>query len=134
MSVSSPQCPVPAAPASGVESVGRYLMQERELRGIPLEQIAEQTRIGVGNLRALEQDDAQRLPARVFVIGYVRAYAQAIGLNPDDAVLRLEEQWQREAPVPEEDDRGRQRRRRVATGVGLALAVGSVVAWLLARG
>lgn len=77
------------------ESFGRYLIRERELRGMTLQQVADTTRIGASNLKALEQDDQSRLPARVFVLGYIRAYAQAIGLDADQAVLRYDELTQK---------------------------------------
>jgi cytoskeletal protein RodZ len=39
----------------------------------------------------LEQGQVERLPGRVFVVNYIRAYAQTVGMEPDDAVLRFEE-------------------------------------------
>jgi len=98
--------PEPSADPPG-ESFGQYLVRERELRGFTLQQISDQTRIGVANLRALEGDDLSRLPARVFVLGYIRAYAQAIGLSPDEAVLRFDEQSQKIAPAAEKPQRRR---------------------------
>ncbi|MGI5861761.1 MAG: helix-turn-helix domain-containing protein [Myxococcales bacterium] len=122
------------ADAGAGESFGRYLARERELRGMSLEQIAEQTRIGTSNLRALEQDDVSRLPARVFVLGYIRAYAQAIGLNPDEAVLRYEEMMQKSQPATDEDEARRPRRRRlVALLVVVVLLAAVAGAWLLMR-
>ena len=117
------------ADAGAAESFGRYLVRERELRGMSLAQIADQTRINASNLRALEQDDLSRLPARVFVLGHIRAYAQAIGLNQDDAVLRFEEYLQRSAP-PEDEEQSRRPRRRRALGVVIALAAAAVAAGL----
>jgi cytoskeletal protein RodZ len=117
------------------ESFGRYLLRERELRGMSLEQIADQTRIGTTNLRALEQDDARRLPARVFVLGYIRAYANVIGLNPDDAVLRYDEYLQSLQP-PADDEaarRPRRRRRVVALLVAICLACGGAAWYFLQR-
>lgn len=110
--------PAAPGPASG-ESFGHYLARERELRGISLAQIAEQTRIGAANLKALEGDDRARLPARVFVLGYIRAYAQAIGLNADEAVLRFEEQSAQAAPAAP----GPRRRSRTGRLLALAAAV-----------
>lgn len=82
------------------ESFGAFLIRERELRGISLDQIADETRILATNLMALEQDDRARLPERVFVLGYIRAYARAIGIDPNDAVLRYDEYLQGREPPP----------------------------------
>jgi cytoskeletal protein RodZ len=124
----------PAAEAAGTgESFGRWLSRERELRGISLEQIADQTRIGGAHLRALERDETSALPARVFVLGFIRAYARCIGINPDDAVLRYEEQQLKVAPPVAEGVKRRVLRKRVlALIAGIAAAAG-LGAWLLLR-
>ncbi|MDR0966504.1 MAG: helix-turn-helix domain-containing protein [Myxococcales bacterium] len=90
---------LPAA-ESREESFGAYLTRARELRGIPIDQIAEATRIHTTYLRALEEDDLERLPERVFVLGYIRGYAKAIGIDPNEALLRYDEYVQKWAPEP----------------------------------
>ena len=55
------------------------------------DEVSQRTRIPRSVLVALEQGEAQRLPERVFVLNYVRAYATVIGLSPEEAVLRYEE-------------------------------------------
>lgn len=133
----SPSSPPAAAacggPAAG-ETFGQYLARERELRGFSLQQVSDTTRIPGGNLKALEVDDLARLPARVFVLGYIRAYAHAIGLSPDEAVLRYEEQAQKSDPPPEEGGPARSRKGKVVAALAVvALAAGSAAAWLLTR-
>lgn len=71
-------------------SYGRYLKAIRLEKKISLEQIAEQTRIGVGNLLLVEQEEHEQLPAEVFVKGFLRSYAAAIGADGDEAVRRYE--------------------------------------------
>lgn len=71
-------------------SFGRYLQAIRLEKKISLEKVSEQTRIGLGNLLLVEQEDHQRLPAEVFVKGFLRAYANAIGADADEAVRRYE--------------------------------------------
>jgi len=117
-----------AVDRAAAESFGRYLARERELRGMSVAQVAEETRIGAANLRALEADDLDRLPERVFVVGYIRAYAKTIGLNPDDAVLRFDEHCLRREP-PEEQGVRRKRSR-----LGVAIAVGALVLLALGAG
>lgn len=82
------------------ESFGAFLRRERELRGVSLDQIADETRILVANLKALEEDDRSRLPERVFVLGYIRAYAKAVGIDANEAVLRYDEYLQSREPPP----------------------------------
>src|SRR4026207_1877737 len=69
------------------DSFGRRLRQRRERQEIALVTIAEQTKIKVSLLEALERDDVSHWPSGIFRRAFVRAYAHAIGLEPD-AVLR----------------------------------------------
>ncbi len=75
---------------SGTESFGEYMRRQRELRGFTLEEIAEQTKISLRALRALEAEDWEVLPAEVYIRGFVRCYAEVIGLDPNEAILRYE--------------------------------------------
>ncbi|MBA2849240.1 helix-turn-helix domain-containing protein [Thermosulfuriphilus ammonigenes] len=84
------------------ETFGEYLKRERELRGISLETIAEETKISVSILAAIEAEDWGKLPAQVFVRGFIRNYAQVIGLDPNEVILRYE--TLANPPKEEEDD------------------------------
>lgn len=68
------------------QSFGARLRQRREQQGISLAVIAEQTKIKRSLLDALERDDVSHWPAGFFGRGFIRAYAQTIGLNPDTLV------------------------------------------------
>jgi cytoskeletal protein RodZ len=70
---------------------GKYLAQQRELRGLSREEVSQATRIPGALIAALEEGELTRLPGRVFVVNYIRSYAEEIGLSPDEAVLRFEE-------------------------------------------
>jgi cytoskeleton protein RodZ len=71
-------------------SFGRYLQAIRLEKNISLEQVAAQTRVGLGNLLLVEQEDHEQLPAEVFVKGFLRSYAAAVGADGDEAVRRYE--------------------------------------------
>lgn len=51
-----------------------------------LRQIANQTKISVGVLEALERNDISRLPGGIFSRAFVRAYAAEVGLDPDATI------------------------------------------------
>ncbi|MGQ0506154.1 MAG: helix-turn-helix domain-containing protein [Myxococcaceae bacterium] len=70
---------------------GKYIVQQRELRGMSRDDVVTATRIPMSVLIALESGDVAKLPARVFVVNYIKAYARVIGLSPEEAVLRYEE-------------------------------------------
>jgi len=72
------------------ESIGAYLKRQREMRKVRLEEIAATTKISMRCLAALEADDFEKLPSAAFVRGFVRAYAQTIGLNSEEVSLAFE--------------------------------------------
>jgi transcriptional regulator with XRE-family HTH domain len=66
---------------------GARMRQQREAQGVSLARIAEDTKIKLSLLEALERDEVSHWPTGIFRRAYLRAYAQAIGLDPE-AVLR----------------------------------------------
>jgi len=67
-------------------SLGSYLKRERELRQVSIAELAQITRIPARVLAHLENDAHSELPADVFVRGFLRSYAHALGID-DEAVL-----------------------------------------------
>jgi len=81
-----------------MSSFGETLRRERELRQISLREISEATKINLRYLDALERDDFRHLPGGVFNKGFVRAYAQFIGIDPETMVMAyLEEEGRQQA-------------------------------------
>ncbi len=85
------------------EGFGQYLRSQRELRQISLEEVAAGTKIGIHLLRALEEERWESLPAEVFVKGFIKSYAEYIGLDPEDTLLRYEAIKQKEAPIKDQE-------------------------------
>ena len=71
-----------------MDSLGTYLRNERELRQISLEEIAQTTRIPLKMLQHIEDDHLDELPGEVFARGFLRSYARSVGLDPDEVVER----------------------------------------------
>ena len=69
-----------------VSDFGERMKRLREERGVALRDIAETTKISVSALEALERNDISRLPGGIFSRGFVRAYAEQIGADPEKAV------------------------------------------------
>jgi cytoskeleton protein RodZ len=67
-----------------VENFGSYLKHERELRGVPLEEISGATKIHIRYLKALEENSFDELPGEVFIKGYIRSYANIIGSDVEE--------------------------------------------------
>ena len=65
------------------DSLGNYLRQERERQQVSLPAMAAATKIQLKFLEALERDAYDQLPAPPFVVGFLRAYAQYIAIDPE---------------------------------------------------
>jgi transcriptional regulator with XRE-family HTH domain len=68
------------------DSFGARLRQRRERQQIGLNTIADQTKISLSLLEALERDDVSHWPAGIFRRSFIRSYAHAVGLEPDVVV------------------------------------------------
>lgn len=69
--------------------IGERLREAREAAGVDLRQAAQETRISVRFLAALEDEQFDVLPAAVYVRGFLRSYAGYLGLNGQELVGQL---------------------------------------------
>jgi transcriptional regulator with XRE-family HTH domain len=109
------------------ETLGARLRQRREERGIALVTIAQQTKIKESLLEGLEKEDLSQWPSKLYRRAFVRAYARAIGLDPEVVV----QEFLQAHPDPPEVDvieamssvlvRGDGHARRIRKAVGSAL-------------
>jgi cytoskeletal protein RodZ len=80
---------------------GNFLKQRREERGLSLSELSRATKIKESLLELVEEADVERLPAPVFVRGFVVAYARAVGADELEAMRRLKHYMSdRAAPPP----------------------------------
>lgn len=86
-----------------MSSVGEILKNTREAKGITIEQVAEATSIRVLYLEAIENEQFNLVPGEVYLKGFIRNYANYIGLNGPAMVEKYKEQVEankkREHPV-----------------------------------
>lgn len=68
---------------------GAKLREARERRGLSLRVIADATKISVRALEALEKNDISRLPGGIFSRAFVRAYADEVGLDPEQTIAEF---------------------------------------------
>lgn len=71
-------------------SLGEFLRNEREQRGITIEQVASATKVGIRSLHALEAELFAELPAKPFIRGFVTSYCRFIGLDPKEVLARFD--------------------------------------------
>src|SRR5258708_16928839 len=69
--------------------------------GISLEQIAEATKISMRFLRAIEDEEFEKLPGGIFNTSYLRQYAAATGLEEAELLAHYD---RRMNPQPDSDE------------------------------
>ena len=110
------------------------LRDERERRGIGIDEIEAETRIRAKFLLALEEERFDALPGPAYVRAFVRDYAEQLGLDPQELVAELNTRPdlvadvvmtppRQVAPVPLLD-----RRARIAAWVLAAVLVAVLIA------
>lgn len=70
------------------ESVGQYLRRHRQAKRMSLEEVSRVIRVPVVTLQRIEADQFDELPGEVFVRGFLRSYARALELDPEDLLAR----------------------------------------------
>ena len=114
------------------ETLGEALRAARLASGRSMAQLSTMTRVHPRYLTALEQNEFSVLPSRIFSMGYVRAYAGALGLDELTAVERFKREFP-EAAVPLQAPTGAalQQMRRTSPKILAALGVliVAVVGW-----
>lgn len=119
--------------ATGASRVGAELRAARLRLGWTLEEVANGLRIRLPFLEAIEEGRIGDLPGSAYAVGFVRTYANSLGLDSDEVARRFRAEGHEvnrktelafPAPVPE---------RGVPAGavilLGLILAIGAYAAW-----
>lgn len=73
-------------------TVGEILRRSRTQLGITFKQAERDIHIKAQYLESLEHNSLERLPGRVYVIGFVRAYSEYLGLDGEKMVSLLKKQ------------------------------------------
>ena len=123
----------PDPSSEGTSRIGGELRTARERLGWEIDAVAEALRLKPAFIRAIEQGDLAGLPAPAYTVGFVRTYATALGLDPNEAIRRFRgerDEVNRKtelafpAPVPQ---------RGVPAGaivlVGAVIAIGGYIGW-----
>ncbi|HUB13170.1 MAG TPA: RodZ domain-containing protein [Acetobacteraceae bacterium] len=118
----------PAAPRAGAD-----LRAARERLDWPIEDVAAALRIRQPYLEALEEGRIDLLPGNAYAVGFLRTYAKALGLDPNEIVRRFKAEASEvnrrtelvfPAPMPQ---------RGLPAGavilLGVVLAVGAYAGW-----
>lgn len=80
-------------------TAGAHLKAVREASGLSVDEVADRTHIKGVYLAAIEETAIEALPSRPFAIGFVKGYAEALGLDAPAVVARFKEDAGFSAPV-----------------------------------
>ena len=124
---------------SSPEPFGKLLLDARAARGMTLAEVSASTKIPVSKLQAIERDDIENLPGGIFTRGFVRSYAETVGLDPQETLAQFEARFPDESSVAtlhatiagRANEEFVRRQRTAKSVVWLALLAVPLVVWLL---
>ena len=79
----------PDGESNGEAKIGRFLEQKRKEKGLSLEEVEQATKIRKRYLDGLEREDYAVLPAGVYAQGFLKTYANFLGLDGEDLSRQL---------------------------------------------
>jgi flagellar biosynthesis protein FlhG len=65
---------------------GKILKQVRERMGVELQTVSKETKINIKILEWIEEETFEKLPALVYLKGFLKSYAQSLGLDPQKVI------------------------------------------------
>ncbi len=121
--------------ARGGSEVGRSLRQARMSRDLSIAQVAAQLRIRAGHIHDIEAGHFADLPGVAYAVGFVRAYADFVGLDGEELAKAFRDEFAAVASEPELRMPLAQTERSIPGGAvlfaSLLCAVGAYAAWYL---
>lgn len=102
--------------------LGNILRENREAKGISLDELQSITKIQKRYLLGIEEGNYSMMPGKFYVRAFIKQYAEAVGLNPDQLV----EQYKSEIPVTYNEELPEQLS-RVQTRKGMSAETSKIV-------
>jgi cytoskeleton protein RodZ len=119
-----------------MESIGEKLRLAREQHTYTLEQVARDTHVARRFLQALEDEDFSVFPGETYAMGFLRTYAEYLGLDADELIGLFRNLKIQEQPLPMNELLDTKRHvppRLLYLGGGAAVVVIAIVALVLWR-
>lgn len=122
--------------ASDFPTVGAYFSAVREAAGYSIQDIASRTHIRAAYLNAIELMAIDELPSRPFALGFIKTYADALGVDAAAAVAKFKENTGAPShaaePVPQLDEPSQpeavdEKQRPLLTLIGFLAVLGFIL-------
>jgi len=121
---------------TSLQQLGQRLRQAREARGLNVQDIAARLHLSASVIATIESGAFEQLPAATYARGYMRAYANLVGVNPD-MLLAAYDQYATQPPelnpfasTPQPQIKATDLPVRMVTYAVIAIVVGLLGAWL----
>jgi len=117
--------------------IGETLRAAREAKGLSLDRVSDETNIAKRYLAALESEDFSAFPGDPYAIGFLRNYADYLGLASDDLVATFRNMRIQEQPVPIQElipKRGPSKGLIAGVAVGAVSVIAILVAVIVGNG
>jgi cytoskeletal protein RodZ len=120
--------------------IGFILQEARLKKGFTLDKVADDTNISVRFLAKLENDDFTGFPGEPYIVGFLRNYAEFLGLDPEEVVGTYKSQSTKALPsssenIPTEDPippvAAKEPRKLPLAGLVAILILGAALLWVL---
>jgi cytoskeletal protein RodZ len=79
--------------------IGSRILETRLRKGLTLDRIADDTNISVRFLSKIENDDFTGFPGEPYVVGFIRNYADYLGMEPEE-IVALYRRKEEDTPLP----------------------------------
>lgn len=86
-----------------MESIGQILKDTREQKGLSLDQVARDTHIAKRFILAIEEENFDDFPGDTYILGFLRNYAEYLGLDAAEIITRYKNLKIQEQPIPIEE-------------------------------
>lgn len=118
---------------------GSLLCQTRVAQGLSREDVAQRLHLAARQIVALENDDYANLPGPTYVRGYLRGYANLLGLKPERVLAAYatlsgsSKQHSLSSLAPKEEITSQDHQVKFATYVVVAIVLGLALTWWQGR-
>ena len=113
-----------------MKSLGEILASARKEKKLTIQDIAKETKIEARYIRALENDEFQKLPSPTFTKGFIRNYAIQLDISPEDLIAV----FRRDYSSPEEPEKKTtssiKQKTSIVSSTGWKLVAAGMIAFL----
>jgi len=101
-------------PVPEFDRIGLELQAHRERKGQKLEMAGRVLRIKPAHIRAIEESRFEDLPGKTYAIGFVRSYAEYLGLKPAECIRRFKNEYNEATNAGDEGGAGKGKKPKLA--------------------